>query len=204
MGFKCLNCGKCCDDPLVQINLSFKDVQRMSKALKLKVEQLFSKRIIGFNPFIDPETGKYDIELGLNKPCKLRKKGKCSIYKSRPLNCRIFPYWLIAKFGNGAKDMFEPGFKGVHAMSISEQERAEYETYSKPIGEMLLKEANITDTKVNRIKQELGWEPGGIDAGGILQNHELEKQRIEAMKQLIEKLPIRKLRERVIKEIESL
>jgi Fe-S-cluster containining protein len=201
--FSCLHCGKCCEDTLVQINLTFGDIHRISTALGKTVSEMFSEGLIDFNPFLDPETGEYDIELGLNKPCRLMKKGAgCIIHRARPLNCRLFPYWLLAEFKE-LKEIAREGYGCLDGLKLNDAQRAQYRKYAKGVGEILLKESEITDAYVERIKGELGWEPGGFDAGGILGDLGLEEKRLQGMKELISKIDMRELKQRVAKGIEE-
>lgn len=93
---RCHHCGECCESNATQINVTAGDILRLSEFLKKPVEQLIPE-YIGINPFGTPGSDEYDLELGINKPCKFRKDGKCSVYKARPLNCRLFPTWIIAE-----------------------------------------------------------------------------------------------------------
>jgi Fe-S-cluster containining protein len=158
--FACLHCGRCCTLGLVQINLSFVDILRLGRP----AARLFREGVIGFYPFFDPESLRYDVELGLSKPCKLHKDKRCSVYSSRPLNCRMFPYFLLS----GPLELeavFDEGFKCVHGLKLGSRIKARYRKYSETIGAVLLKEAERTEQALIRLRTEFGFFPEGIEAG---------------------------------------
>jgi hypothetical protein len=95
MTFQCFHCGQCCENVSTQINVNVGDVLRLSQFLKKPVEELIPE-YISMNPFGSPDSESYELDLGLNIPCKFRKSYKCSVYEARPLNCRLFPMWIIA------------------------------------------------------------------------------------------------------------
>jgi len=143
---KCNNCGHCCDDPLTQVNLTIGDIHRLTEFLGCSVEDLF-KEHMAMNPFGDPDLIHYDLDLGLNKGCKFRMDGKCSVYSARPLNCRLFPYWLLAEApADKLKDLFsENGF------DYDLTKKKQYKAYKDALAVVLLEEAEWLkiDKKVN-------------------------------------------------------
>ena len=150
MGFKCLHSGKCCTLKYVQINLSYGDIKRITEALNKSIKELFDEKIIGFNPFFDLEKNSFDIEIGLNKPCLLHKELRCSIHKARPLNCRIFPYYLIASFPDLTR-VFDESYECVLKAKVSDAEKEKYKAYAKAIGDILLKESAKTEEIFKKI-----------------------------------------------------
>jgi Fe-S-cluster containining protein len=72
------------------------DVSRLGEFLKKPVEELVPE-YVQINPFKDPSSERYELDLGLNIPCKFRKNNRCAVYPARPLNCRFFPMWIIAR-----------------------------------------------------------------------------------------------------------
>ena len=92
MEFKCHHCGECCRNVSAQINLSISDLARICQFLKCEVKEIIPK--IGIIPFLS-ENDNFDYELGLNLPCQFRKDSRCTIYPARPLNCRMFPYFIL-------------------------------------------------------------------------------------------------------------
>ena len=200
MGFSCQHCGKCCEDTIVQINLTFGDIQRLSVGSKKSVAELFSDGIIGFNPFFDPESEKYDIELGLNKPCKLRVSGRCSLYHARPLNCRLFPLWLIARApADQLKKILSPGFKCAIGLKLSAAEKKAYRHYSDTLGEILLAESEKSDRILGQLKKrfaipELGLGPPSEEQG-------IESSRLAIATSIISKMGLWRLQNEVISSI---
>ena len=153
--FSCVHCGKCCTDVTVQIYLTFGDITRLSKSLKKPINDLYKEGIIGFYPFFDPEKEVYEIEIGLTKQCKLWKNGKCSNYKGRPINCRLFPYWLLAT-NVPVEEMFDESYGCVHGITVNEEDKTKYKKYCKALGEILLEESEITDKALREAKSRLG------------------------------------------------
>ena len=96
MAFRCLHCGGCCENNATHINLTLGDISRFSEITCKSTEDLFREGSIGLMPFQtteDPDI--FEIELGLKIPCRFRKGKRCMIYGARPLNCRLFPFWII-------------------------------------------------------------------------------------------------------------
>ena len=76
----CTTCGNCCKK--LQPCIVEKDIERLSNSLKITAEQV-----------IDQYTETYDGELYFkNLPCTLLKNNRCTIYDSRPGDCRSFPH----------------------------------------------------------------------------------------------------------------
>jgi len=135
---KCNHCGLCCKDPCTQINVTIGDLHRISKFLEVPVDELFEEKI-GINPFADSNLIHYDLDLGLNLPCKFRVDGKCSIYPARPLNCRLFPYWILAEAPpEKLKDILSE-----HQCSYDMLRKKDYERYKDIIAKILLEESEL-------------------------------------------------------------
>jgi uncharacterized protein len=141
--FKCNHCGYCCFETGTQINITLGDIQRISRYLNTSISLLFNT-YIGILPFAETET-KFNLELGLVIPCKFWKKS-CTIYQARPLNCRLFPYWIL---GNAQKSelqkYFHPDNQCLKEFEYDETFRKQYKDYVDKIGNVLLKEADATD-----------------------------------------------------------
>jgi len=164
----------------------------LSAGLAVTVAELFKNRLVVFSPFFNPETGYYDIELGLSKPCKLRKDGRCSLYACRPLNCRMFPYWLLATGQDF--DMF--CFSGTKP---SKAARARYKRYTKALGAVLMSEAKVTDSTLSRLK---AWHGISDISYGVPDRVNESKRLVEIFK-LINSLPLDGLTFDIITEIEK-
>jgi Fe-S-cluster containining protein len=133
---KCSHCGLCCRDPLTQINLTVGDIWRIADFLKTDIEELFKDKI-GMNPFREPEFEDiYDIDLGLNLPCRFRVNERCSIYPARPLNCRLFPQWVLGNFSGNVKEILAE-----HKCGYDLSKKKGYKKYADEVGKILLEES---------------------------------------------------------------
>jgi len=136
---KCNHCGLCCKDPVTQINLTVGDIWRIADFLKVNIEELFKDKI-GLNPFREPEIENiYDIDLGLNLPCKFRKNNRCIIYPVRPLNCRLFPQWILAE----APDEKIKQLLKEHKCEYDLKNKEKYRKYKQEIAKILFQEAEF-------------------------------------------------------------
>jgi len=136
---KCNHCGLCCRDPLTQINLTIGDIWRIADSLKIDIEELFKDKI-GMNPFREPEfEDVYDIDLGLNLPCRFRENDRCIIYPAMPLNCRLFPQCVL---GNLPDEKIKGIFKE-HKCKYNLDKKQEYKEYADKVGEILLEESKF-------------------------------------------------------------
>jgi len=142
--FSCNHNGRCCEDPTTQISLTLGDIQRMCIATEKSAVQLYEEGIIGIFPFGDPESKTaYELDVGLYIPCKHRKeetncgKKTCAIYELRPLNCRLFPFWLVAQ---APKDMVENFIEehpcGKCMGKISRQDKMTYKHYTNALAQI--------------------------------------------------------------------
>ena len=96
--FSCKRCSQCCRHESGFVFLSEKDVVRMAEALKIGCEE-FS---LSFCRWIPQVNGIEQLSLKekSNLDCILwaisagaNADGGCSVYESRPLQCRSFPFW---------------------------------------------------------------------------------------------------------------
>jgi len=144
--FKCMNCGKCCSAFYSQINVTVGDLIRISGFLEKPISYIL-KNFVGINPFGDPENPtKFSYEPGINMPCLLRKNERCSIYEARPLNCRLFPYWILVQtFVFNQNKMIDKSYKCMNNLKLKKDEIKKYSDYSKIVGDILIQEASLTD-----------------------------------------------------------
>jgi Fe-S-cluster containining protein len=144
MGFTCKGCGLCCSgDRGIQVNLTIGDVYRICEYLMITVEEFF-ERYAGMKAFGDPRHPKvYDVDIGLDMPCKFRKDGKCSIYPARPLNCRIFPYWLLVR---AKEDKLKELLKGKCEYTLDKKSLKQCLDYQNSIGAIILSESKFYET----------------------------------------------------------
>lgn len=150
MTFKCRNCGRCCTDFFTQIGLTLGDVQRIADWLGKDPEELF-KEHISLMPFGTDTPNIFEIELGMNLPCRFRKDGKCSIYNARPLNCRMFPVWILADVPQEKLlETIDDSHKCMPT-ELDDEQRRRFREYKEKVGKLILSEAKETDETLNRI-----------------------------------------------------
>ena len=188
---ECNHCGLCCKDPCTQINITIGDIWRISSHLKMPVEELF-KEHISINPFGDPDLIHYELDLGLNIPCKFRVDERCSIYPARPLNCRLFPYWILAEAPyEKLTEILEE-----HRCSYDTLRKKDYKEYKDIIGQILLEESRLFEIKkkvnVTRLKgfneiNEQDFREREQAKIKLIKQWNKEKPDIMLIKQLIEK-----------------
>ena len=152
---ECQHCGMCCEDSRIRINLTAGDVWRICSFLKISIDEFFEK-YAGLKKFLDPRHPEtFDVDLGLNIPCKFRKDERCSIYKARPVNCRIFPYWvLVTAPENKLKEILK------YRCKYDLNKKKIYKRYQDAIAKILLEESKWLeiDKKIGReeeIKMEI-------------------------------------------------
>jgi len=153
--FKCMNCGKCCNAFYAQINITIGDLIRISGFLNKSIKYIL-KNFVGINPFGDPENPtKFSYELGINMPCLLRKNERCSIYQARPLNCRLFPYWILVQtFVFNQNKIIDKSYKCMNNLELKKDEIKKYSDYSKIVGDILIQEASLTDNILYKLNIE--------------------------------------------------
>lgn len=154
--FKCNHNGKCCEDPTTQINLTLGDIQRISKFTKKSALDLYNEGIMGVYPFGDPfKNDEFETDIGLYIPCGFRKKNEklgkliCSIYPARPLNCRIFPFWVLAEAPMNEVEKFVKEHPCGECCGVDEdfeEDRKLYNEYKEKLVEILSKEVPMSDS----------------------------------------------------------
>lgn len=126
--------------------------------MNIPTEKLFEKHI-SINPFGDPEKDNfYDYELGLNIPCRFRVNNRCEIYEARPLNCRLFPYWVLANAPK--KDIpkiIDATHKCIVGFEPDDEKRKKYKAFLGKLSGILLKESKATEDfmKNNNFKDSI-------------------------------------------------
>ncbi len=194
--FVCIHCGRCCFDERFQVNLTFGDIARLSAFSKLPPLGFFRKGYALFQGFYNIEKGVYDVEFGLRRPCSFRRQARCSVYIARPLNCRIFPYFLLAKFSKQEiTNMGKQGFLGMLELCPTNSEISKYSTYSEKLGKLILEESQVTDKVLSKLKSKYKLFPHGIKLGTPIR--EEEAARLKFIEQIIS----RNVKEELIKEI---
>ena len=115
--FSCSYCARCCTDSGAPLEITLRDILRISSHLKITPKEFFEKYCSiawsgdlrhGFIPTIV-----------IPFPCKFLNKNKCTIYEIRPLHCRLFPerlfiepnYMEIEPFYRAGYECIDAGFK---------------------------------------------------------------------------------------------
>lgn len=126
-GFKCFGeaCTRCCTDEGAPLELTLRDIIRISKKLKMGFKEFFESYCSiawsgnlrdGFVP-----TTVFPF------PCKFLSSGKCAIYEARPLHCRLFPERLyISPSSQTVEPFYRAGYKCVDAGFKLTEERKGY------------------------------------------------------------------------------
>ena len=84
----CCTCGNCCE--VAQPKLNEKDVSRLATGLTLTHESIIERFLV---PGEDQDIYTFNA-----KPCPFLKDKKCSVYDSRPTDCRSYPHLRKKEF----------------------------------------------------------------------------------------------------------
>lgn len=158
--FRCYHCGGCCEDVSTQISLTLGDIQRLTKFTKKSALKLYKEGIIGVYPFGDPfKENEFETDVGIFVPCLFRKKKKdqdhtsCLIYPARPINCRLFPYWILAEAPpNEIKSIITPTHECMKHFEIDpdfKEDRKAFHIYKEKLVKILFKETRVSDQFYN-------------------------------------------------------
>jgi Fe-S-cluster containining protein len=86
--FKCTGCGKCCTGSPGYVYLSSSDFDRLSTHLDLSREE-FAKK---YTRLVEDQYALLDRPS--SHDCVFLKNNQCTVYESRPTQCRTFPWWV--------------------------------------------------------------------------------------------------------------
>jgi len=88
--FSCTRCSRCCRHTPGYVFLSERDLERIARALGLDTVETRRRycRAVRIGAF-----SRVSLKEKPNLDCILWEDGGCSIYSSRPLQCRSFPFW---------------------------------------------------------------------------------------------------------------
>ncbi len=86
LAFKCTGCGVCCSKEPGYVWLTEVDIEKFTTDLKLSRKDFLDKytRLV---------YGRYSLIEKPNYDCIFLKENRCSVYASRPKQCRQFPFW---------------------------------------------------------------------------------------------------------------
>jgi Fe-S-cluster containining protein len=114
--FSCKQCSSCCRYDPGFVFLSEKDVKVLAEALEITYNE-FVQVYCRWIPFGDRMERLSLRELS-NYDCVFWKSGGCSVYQSRPLQCRTFPFWQSVAASeeawNGTKETCPGMGQGTH------------------------------------------------------------------------------------------
>lgn len=87
LSFECTQCGACCTGSPGYVWISDEEIEDMASFLQLTIEQFikkYTRSIYGRRALLEhPKT--YD--------CVFLKDNTCTLYTSRPKQCRTYPWW---------------------------------------------------------------------------------------------------------------
>ncbi|MFW9825535.1 MAG: YkgJ family cysteine cluster protein [Candidatus Thorarchaeota archaeon] len=134
--FNCTRCGNCCTDKDTLVNITYLDILRIKKSLKLDLNETLD--ILGFYVFEKkPSHDTYkkmvitpiETERGLAFLALLKrssgecyfydkKEAKCLIYSIRPMFCRTFPFSFSVS--NRLTDKMDKNLKIIYTQKAKE------------------------------------------------------------------------------------
>jgi uncharacterized protein len=85
--FGCKKCSNCCTGSPGYVWLDKDEIESISKYLKITKKEFLKKYTRSFKNKISL------LENNANYDCIFLKDKKCSIYNSRPSQCRTYPFW---------------------------------------------------------------------------------------------------------------
>ena len=87
--FECQkDCAKCCGGSPGYVWLNQHNIETISAHLNISEDEF----LIKYTKKVGENISLIDLEED-NWNCIMLKNGKCSIYESRPLQCRTYPFW---------------------------------------------------------------------------------------------------------------
>lgn len=87
LNFICQQCGKCCKDLQGYVYVTNKELEKISRGLKI-TNETFKKKYLSKNGKLKPH-----LKAKKNGSCIFLKSQRCSIYEFRPKQCRTYPFW---------------------------------------------------------------------------------------------------------------
>jgi Fe-S-cluster containining protein len=84
--FKCTGCGACCSKEPGAVFISEQEAASMAEYLQISLEhfyQLYTRKLHGLTSLKEKE----------NFDCVFLIDNRCSLYESRPKQCKTYPFW---------------------------------------------------------------------------------------------------------------
>ena len=85
--FQCTGCGACCTGSPGYVFLTPEDEDNIAKELNISLQDFqkkYTRLFMGRRSLIEDQK---------NYDCVFLKNNKCSLYQSRPKQCRTYPFW---------------------------------------------------------------------------------------------------------------
>jgi len=113
--FECTRCSACCRHDPGYVFLSKTDLQRLADHFSMTIDQFKAKhcRVIDFGMVT-----RLSLLEKPNNDCAMWQDGGCSVYESRPLQCRSFPFWANNVDDQSAWDQVARDCPGIHRGSL--------------------------------------------------------------------------------------
>ena len=115
--FECTRCSRCCRHTPGYVFLSKSDLKKISRSLPIGPKEVIDEycRAVNINGF-----KRISLKEKANWDCIFWEQDGCTIYPSRPLQCRSFPFWssnLASQeaWDNAARDCPGIGRGAVHS-----------------------------------------------------------------------------------------
>jgi Fe-S-cluster containining protein len=86
--FQCTGCGKCCTGSPGYVFLSETDMHRFASYFQLSIQDFanqYTQQVDGLYALLDRPN---------SQDCIFLKNNQCSVYETRPTQCRTFPWWI--------------------------------------------------------------------------------------------------------------
>ncbi len=121
--FECTQCSKCCRFEPGYVFLSGNDIDGLSKAIGIK-------RAAFINQYCRTVVTESGQRISLNEKddydCILWDKGGCTVYSSRPLQCRTYPFWNSSLLSEKIWNDLEEQCPGINRGRLNSKELVEY------------------------------------------------------------------------------
>jgi len=92
LNFTCVRCSACCRHESGYVFLSKKDLSALLACLKMERKEFIAKYCHWIPLASGGEKEQLSLKEKRNFDCIFWEKG-CTVYDSRPLQCRAFPFW---------------------------------------------------------------------------------------------------------------
>lgn len=107
--FSCTACGKCCTGSPGAVWVDDEDIAKMAAAKEMDVftfTKKYTRNLNGRRTLLEDENKNYD--------CVFLRGKECSLYESRPKQCRTFPWWPQNLESRAAWDEAAKDCEGIH------------------------------------------------------------------------------------------